>query len=120
VLPPCQKQKLKLYTNFIIIIFLRNGVKVETNVYAATQPPVGAALPSSRFHGRISLVANFVQDKCYSNKVWAKLYGLPAREVRLSALSRCKRALDWQLWVGKNASSLFAGLELKIKKPLVS
>ncbi|KAI9442391.1 hypothetical protein H4582DRAFT_1928168 [Lactarius indigo] len=42
----------------------------------------------------------FMQDKCYSNRAWAKLAGLPAREI-----GRCERALgealEWRLWVGK-------------------
>ncbi|KAF8973140.1 hypothetical protein BDZ97DRAFT_1779651 [Flammula alnicola] len=43
----------------------------------------------------------FFQDKCYSNRAWAKLSGLPPREI-----GRCERALgqalEWRLWVGKS------------------
>jgi len=42
----------------------------------------------------------FMQDKCYSSCAWAKLAGLPAREI-----SRCERALGkalgWRLQIGK-------------------
>src|ERR1700748_2368665 len=72
--------------------------------------------PLCAFMGALVLSANFVQDKCYSNKVWAKLCGLPAREVNC-----CERtlgdALGWRLWVGKSSSSPFAGSESKIRKP---
>jgi len=41
-----------------------------------------------------------MQDRCYSNRAWAKLSGLPPREI-----GRCERALgealEWRLWVGK-------------------
>jgi hypothetical protein len=72
-------------------------------------------MPSTRFHGFMVALVKFVQDKCYSNKVWAKLCGLPEWEVSCyeHALGD---ALGWQLWVGKNTSSPFAGLESKIRK----
>src|ERR1700748_189546 len=72
--------------------------------------------PRHAFMGALVLSAKFVQDKCYSNKVWAKLCGLPAREV-----SRCEcalgDALGWRLLGRKNSSSPLAGLESKIRKP---
>ncbi|KAH8107307.1 hypothetical protein DFH11DRAFT_1517899, partial [Phellopilus nigrolimitatus] len=46
--------------------------------------------------------SKFLQDRCYSNRAWAKLSGLPLREI-----SSCERAfgdaLEWRLWVGKAA-----------------
>ncbi|KAJ7255649.1 hypothetical protein C8J57DRAFT_1075338 [Mycena rebaudengoi] len=35
------------------------------------------------------LASKFTQDKCYSNRAWAKLLGLPAREI-----GRYERALE--------------------------
>jgi hypothetical protein len=46
------------------------------------------------------LASKFTRDKCYSNRAWAKLSGLPPREI-----GRCEHALgdalEWRLWVGK-------------------
>jgi len=78
-------------------------------------PPLPSPLlcPRRAFMGALVLSAKFVQDKCYSNRAWAKLCGLPAREV-----SRCERALGdalgWRLWVGKDSLSPFARLESKV------
>ncbi|KAJ6499105.1 hypothetical protein C8R45DRAFT_104114 [Mycena sanguinolenta] len=56
--------------------------------------------PRRAFLASLILASKFTQDKCYSNRAWAKLSGLPAREI-----GRCERALgdalDWRLWVGK-------------------
>ncbi|KAH9066054.1 hypothetical protein EDB83DRAFT_2179824, partial [Lactarius deliciosus] len=44
------------------------------------------------------LVSRFMQSERYSNRAWAKLAGLPTREI-----NHCKRtlgeALAWRLWV---------------------
>jgi len=60
--------------------------------------------PRRAFLACLILASKFTQDKCYSNRAWAKLSGLPAREI-----SRCERALgealDWRLWVGKRPSA---------------
>ncbi|KAH9017334.1 hypothetical protein EDB83DRAFT_2232311, partial [Lactarius deliciosus] len=44
------------------------------------------------------LASRFMQSERYSNRAWAKLAGLPTREI-----DRCKRtlgeALAWRLWV---------------------
>ncbi|KAJ2914379.1 hypothetical protein MD484_g6026, partial [Candolleomyces efflorescens] len=60
--------------------------------------------PRRAFLAALILASKFTQDKCYSNRAWAKLTGLPARE-----LGRCERALgcalEWRLWVGKSASA---------------
>jgi hypothetical protein len=46
------------------------------------------------------LTSKFTQDRCYSNRAWAKLSGLPPLEI-----GRCERTLgdmlQWRLWVGK-------------------
>ncbi|KAJ3844594.1 hypothetical protein F5878DRAFT_85610 [Lentinula raphanica] len=59
--------------------------------------------PRRAFLASLILASKFTQDKCYSNRAWAKLSGLPPREV-----GRCERALgdalDWRLWVGKSSS----------------
>lgn len=59
--------------------------------------------PRRTFLAALILASKFLQDRCYSNRAWAKLSGLPPREV-----GRCERALgealEWRLWVGKGAN----------------
>eukprot|EP00918_Siedleckia_nematoides_P037457 GHVU01081228.1.p1 GENE.GHVU01081228.1~~GHVU01081228.1.p1 ORF type:complete len:466 (-),score=27.06 GHVU01081228.1:514-1911(-) len=59
--------------------------------------------PRRTFIAALVLASKFAQDKCYSNRAWAKLAGLPPREI-----GRCERALGdalgWRLWVGKAQS----------------
>ncbi|VDC03413.1 unnamed protein product [Peniophora sp. CBMAI 1063] len=79
------------------------GDKLRTETL--TLPPV-PNLPSPlldprrTFIAALILASKFSQDKCYSNRAWAKLAGLPPREI-----GRCERALGdalgWRLWVGK-------------------
>lgn len=65
-------------------------------------PPLPSPLldPRRTFIAALVLASKFAQDKCYSNRAWAKLAGLPPREI-----GRCERALGdalgWRLWVGK-------------------
>ncbi|KAL4074177.1 hypothetical protein V8B97DRAFT_1931673 [Scleroderma yunnanense] len=65
-------------------------------------PPLPSPLlcPRRTFLASLILASKFMQDKCYSNRAWAKLSGLPPREI-----GRCERALgealEWRLWVGK-------------------
>ena len=58
--------------------------------------------PRRAFLAALILASKFTQDKCYSNRAWAKLSGLPPREI-----GRCERALgsalEWRLWVGKTS-----------------
>ncbi|KAM6502009.1 hypothetical protein JOM56_001986 [Amanita muscaria] len=69
-----------------------------------TLPPVELPspllCPRRSFLAALILASKFTQDKCYSNRAWAKLSGLTPREI-----SRCERALgevlEWRLWVGK-------------------
>jgi hypothetical protein len=60
--------------------------------------------PRRTFLASVILASKFSQDKCYSNRAWAKLSGLPPREI-----GRCERALGqalgWRLWVGKSSIS---------------
>ncbi|KLO14634.1 hypothetical protein SCHPADRAFT_927776 [Schizopora paradoxa] len=77
-------------------------------------PPLPSPLlcPRRAFLAALILASKFLQDRCYSNRAWAKLSGLAPREV-----SRCERALgealEWRLWVGKSAvSSEFSGRSL--------
>ncbi|KAJ7264582.1 hypothetical protein C8J57DRAFT_1623258 [Mycena rebaudengoi] len=57
--------------------------------------PVLTPLPSSLLCPRraslasLILVSKLTQDKCHSNRAWAKLSGLPAREI-----GRCERASE--------------------------
>ena len=69
-------------------------------------PPLPSPLlcPRRTFLAALILASKFLQDRCYSNRAWAKLSGLPPREV-----GRCERALGdalgWRLWVGKGVSA---------------
>jgi hypothetical protein len=60
--------------------------------------------PRRTFLASLILASKFTQDRCYSNKAWAKLSGLPPREI-----GRCERALgdalEWRLWVGKSPAA---------------
>ncbi|KZT70546.1 hypothetical protein DAEQUDRAFT_781236 [Daedalea quercina L-15889] len=66
-------------------------------------PPQPSPLlcPHRTFLACLILASKFMQDRSYSNHAWAKLAGLPPREI-----GRCERAvgnaLEWQLWVGKD------------------
>lgn len=80
----------------------------STSKFTDGDLPAGPPLPSPllcprrTFLAALILASKFTQDKCYSNRAWAKLSGLPPREI-----GRCERALgnalDWRLWVGKAA-----------------
>lgn len=69
-------------------------------------PPLPSPLlcPRRTFLACLILASKFMQDRSYSNKAWAKLAGLPPREI-----GRCERAvgeaLEWRLWVGKSPST---------------
>ncbi|TEB30807.1 hypothetical protein FA13DRAFT_1630008 [Coprinellus micaceus] len=64
----------------------------ETDV-SSTQPSTTASLspsadlpspllcPRHAFLAALILASKFTQDKCYSNCAWAKLSGLPPREI---------------------------------------
>jgi PHO85 cyclin-5 len=58
--------------------------------------------PRRTFLASLILASKFLQDRCYSNRAWAKLSGLSPREI-----GRCEKALgdalEWRLWVGKGA-----------------
>lgn len=66
--------------------------------------PTPLLCPRRTFLAAVILASKFTQDKCYSNRAWAKLSGLSAREI-----GRCERALgdalEWRLWVGKVTSA---------------
>jgi hypothetical protein len=70
------------------------------HVPLSTRLPSPLLCPRRTFLASLILASKFTQDKCYSNRAWAKLSGLPAREI-----GRCERALgealEWRLWVGK-------------------
>ncbi|CDO77329.1 hypothetical protein BN946_scf184775.g20 [Trametes cinnabarina] len=69
-------------------------------------PPLPSPLccPRRTFLACLILASKFMQDRSYSNRAWAKLAGLPPREI-----GRCERAvgeaLEWRLWVGKLPTS---------------
>ena len=73
-------------------------------------PPLPSPLccPRRTFLACLILASKFMQDRSYSNRAWAKLAGLPPREI-----GRCERALgealEWRLWVGKLPSSTSSG-----------
>lgn len=68
--------------------------------------------PRRTFLACLILASKFMQDRSYSNRAWAKLAGLPAREI-----GRCERALgellQWRLWVGKGSSALASSGSVK-------
>ena len=70
----------------------------------STEPLVPSPLlcPRRTFLASLILASKFLQDRCYSNRAWAKLSGLSPREV-----GRCEKALgdalEWRLWVGKQS-----------------
>ncbi|KAJ8509054.1 hypothetical protein ONZ45_g8720 [Pleurotus djamor] len=78
------------------------GKKLTPSPSLPPLPPLPSPLlcPRRAFLASLILASKFTQDKCYSNRAWAKLSGLPPREI-----GRCERALgdalDWRLWVGK-------------------
>ena len=85
---------------------LAQNIAKKHKVPSPPLPPL-APLPSPllcprrTFLASLILASKFTQDRCYSNKAWAKLSGLPPREI-----GRCERALgealEWRLWVGKS------------------
>jgi len=86
-------------------------------------PPLPSPLlcPRRAFLASLILASKFTQDKCYSNRAWAKLAGLPPREI-----GRCERALgealEWRLWVGKAPCAPpppSASLPVSVKRPVV-
>jgi len=85
-----------------------SSLVVEPTVVAVdsttTSLPSPLLCPRRAFLAALILASKFSQDKCYSNRAWAKLSGLPPREI-----GRCERALgqalDWRLWVGKNPAA---------------
>jgi hypothetical protein len=76
--------------------------KSKTDDSLPPLPPLPSPLlcPRRTFLASLILASKFMQDRCYSNRAWAKLSGLPPREI-----GRCERALgealEWRLWVGK-------------------
>ena len=66
--------------------------------------PSPLCCPRRTFLACLILASKFMQDRSYSNRAWAKLAGLPPREI-----GRCERALgdvlEWRLWVGKIPAS---------------
>jgi PHO85 cyclin-5 len=86
-------------------------------------PPFPSPLlcPRRTFVASLILASKFMQDKCYSNRTWAKLVGLPLREI-----GQCERALgqalEWRLWVGKVPHSAPApptALPTSVRRPVV-
>jgi len=73
------------------------------------EPPIPSPLlcPRRAFLASLILASKFLQDRCYSNRAWAKLSGLSPREV-----GRCEKALgnalEWRLWVGKQSGKPLA------------
>ncbi|GJE92217.1 hypothetical protein PsYK624_083700 [Phanerochaete sordida] len=80
-------------------------------------PPSPSPLlcPRRTFLACLILASKFMQDRSYSNKAWAKLAGLPAREI-----GRCERALgealEWRLWVGKGPSTSSGALSSSLHR----
>ena len=74
----------------------------KPNVFSTSSSLLPSPLlcPRRAFVASLILATKFTQDRCYSNRAWGKLCGLPPREI-----GRCERALgdalEWRLWVGK-------------------
>lgn len=70
---------------------------------SASPSPSPLLCPRRTFLACLILASKFMQDRSYSNRAWAKLAGLPPREI-----GRCERALgnllEWRLWVGKGVT----------------
>ena len=78
-----------------------DGIPKATQPYHSSVERISPLLcPRRSFLAALILASKFIQDKCYSNRAWAKLSGLSPREI-----GRCERALgealEWRLWVGK-------------------
>lgn len=75
--------------------------------------------PRRTFLAALILALKFMQDKCYSNHAWAKLSGLPPREV-----GQCERALGdalgWRLWVGKGINQINLCNKLSLLLPNIT
>lgn len=74
--------------------------KDESSLLPLPVLPSPLCCPRRTFLACLILASKFMQDRSYSNRAWAKLAGLPPREI-----GRCERALgdalEWRLWVGK-------------------
>ncbi len=68
-------------------------------------PPSPLLCPRRTFIAALVVVLKCLQDHCISNRVWAKICGLPPREISLCERALCE-ALEWRLWVGKGCSPL--------------
>ncbi|EMD37896.1 hypothetical protein CERSUDRAFT_114533 [Gelatoporia subvermispora B] len=86
----------------------QNGFATHSATHSAKPPlpplprqPSPLCCPRRTFLACLILASKFMQDRSYSNRAWAKLAGLPPREI-----GRCERAvgeaLGWRLWVGKD------------------
>lgn len=82
-----------------------NGVEVQVETQA-TSPLLGMTkeelclirCPRRMFLASIITAAKFVQDRCYSNKAWSKISGLPVKD--LGKLERAfLKAIDYRLMV---------------------
>jgi hypothetical protein len=93
--PPC-------LSNSVTAVMAQSQKPVATSAPLEPLPPLPSPLlcPRQVFLASLILASKFTQDKCYSNRAWAKLSGLPPREI-----GRCEHALgdalEWRLWVGK-------------------
>jgi hypothetical protein len=80
----------------------QNTPTIVRHMPTTSSLPSPLLCPRCTFLVALILASKFSQDKSYSNRAWAKLSGLPPREI-----GRCERALgqtlDWRLWIGKKA-----------------
>ena len=77
----------------------------QSSTHLAPLPLLLSSLwcPRRTFLASLILASKFMQDRCYSNRAWAKLSGLPLREI-----GRCERALVKRL---SGASGLVSCLQ---------
>ncbi|KAK6964708.1 hypothetical protein R3P38DRAFT_3300419 [Favolaschia claudopus] len=80
-----------------------------------TPLPSPLLCPRRAFLASLILASKFTQDTCYSNRAWAKLSGLPAREI-----SQCERALmNWRLWSNEVTTPIPTPAPVATGRPVV-
>ncbi|KAL1741394.1 hypothetical protein HDZ31DRAFT_76216, partial [Schizophyllum fasciatum] len=98
---------------------LRKSTSVGDIPSPSATAPSPLLCPRRTFLAALVLAHKFIMEKCYSNRAWAKIAGLPPREV-----GRCERALgealDWRLWVGKGSATVEAAAEAESDKAVAA
>lgn len=113
ILPPT-KAELSVASNYIVKTICQSDQSADTTDFppgfngldgassvcvdpilstiVSTSLPSPFLCPCRTFLDSLILASKFLQDKCYSNRAWEKLLGLPPREI-----GRCEHALGQAL-----------------------